>query len=116
MTYKLALHDGRVLRTRISRPVASKGEYSRSMWSHVLKEQLDVTADEFWACARDGSLPDRGTPETREAPNAVPLHLVRELTRLGVPEGQVLDLDPAEAAALLAHTYAELQDDVLSDD
>lgn len=109
VTYKLALHDGRILKTRISRPVTSHGDYARSLWAHILRDQLDVTSEEFWACVNDGVLPDRGQPEVREEPKAVPLHLVRELSRLGVPEEQILDLDPAGAADLLAQKYLEDQ-------
>lgn len=100
-TFELELWDGRILRTRISRPV-DRTDYSARMWSHILREQLDVTADEFWACARDGILPDRGAPEEVAARKAVPLYLVRELSRLGVAEEDILALDAAGAARLHA--------------
>ncbi|WP_314649791.1 cytotoxic translational repressor of toxin-antitoxin stability system [uncultured Microbacterium sp.] len=100
-TFELELWDGRILRTRISRPV-DRTDYSARMWSHILREQLDVTADEFWACARDGILPDRGAPEAAAPRKAVPLYLVRELSRLGVDEEQILALDAAQAARLHA--------------
>lgn len=100
-TFELELWDGRILRTRISRPV-DRTDYSARMWSHILREQLDVTADEFWACARDGILPDRGAPEEVATRKAVPLYLVRELSRLGVAEEDILALDAAGAARLHA--------------
>ena len=101
--------DGRILTTRISRPVTTRGDYARSLWAHILRDQLDVTADEFWDCMNHGVLPDRGAPQPSAALQAVPLHLVRELGRLGVPEDEVLGLDPAAAAALLAQRYLEAQ-------
>jgi len=104
-TYELTLWDGRILRTRISRPV-NRTDYSARMWSHILREQLDVTADVFWACARDGVLPDRGAPETAAPRKAVPLYLVRELGRLGVAEEEILALDAAGAARLHADLLA----------
>lgn len=58
-TYELALPDGRILRTRISRP-PDRSTYGPSMWSHILRDQIGVREDEFWACVRDAVLPDRG--------------------------------------------------------
>ena len=100
-TYELTLWDGRILRTRISRPV-DRTDYSPRMWSHILREQLEVTAEVFWRCARDGVLPDRGAPEALVPRKTVPLYLVRELTRLGIPEEEILALDAAGAAQLYA--------------
>lgn len=64
MTYELTLHDGRVLRTRISHPV-DRTVYGAAMWAHILRDQLDVEEAEFWACVLDGTLPDRGAPRRR---------------------------------------------------
>src|SRR5258708_40022748 len=33
-----------------------------NIWSHILRDQLDVDEAAFWACARDGVKPDRGGP------------------------------------------------------
>ena len=108
-TYELVLWDGRILRTRISRPV-DRTEYAASMWSHILREQLDVTADVFWECAREGVLPDRGGPAAVTPLKSVPLYLVRELSRLGVSESEILDMDAAGAAQLYAELLAEAED------
>jgi hypothetical protein len=105
-TYELTLWDRRILRTRISKPVDGS-TYSRSMWAHILREQLEVSADDFWACVRRGLLPDRGAPIRAVPANAVPLYLVRALTALGVPERDVLDLDAAGAATLHAQLLTE---------
>lgn len=104
-TYELTLWDSRILRTRISRPV-DRTDYSARMWSHILREQLEVTADVFWSCARDGVLPDRGAPEVLPPRKTVPLYLVRELSRLGVAEEEILTLDAAGAAQLYADLLA----------
>jgi hypothetical protein len=45
-TYELARSDGRVLCTRISRPV-DRTQYRDSMWSRILRVQLQVIAKEF---------------------------------------------------------------------
>jgi hypothetical protein len=100
-TYELELWDGRVLRTRISKPVDGTA-YGPRMWAHILREQLDVTADAFWGCVRDAVLPDRGEPVVAIPPKAVPLYLVRALTDLGVPEDDVFELDAAGASRLHA--------------
>lgn len=107
-TYELPLWDGRILRTRISQPI-DKSTYAPSMWSHILRTQLDVTAKEFWACVNDGVIPDRGGPAVATVREALPLHLVRSLTALGVPEDEVLSLTPREAAELLAKKYTETE-------
>ncbi len=104
-TYELELWDGRILRTRISRPV-DRTDYSARMWSHILREQLEVSSDEFWRCAKGGVKPDRGAPEVVPPRKSVPLYLVRELTRLGVPEADILALDAAGAARLYADLLA----------
>ncbi|BCB87816.1 hypothetical protein [Phytohabitans suffuscus] len=51
VTYELTLSDGRVLRTRVSHPV-DRTTYGPSIWSHILRDQLDVTNAVFWAVAR----------------------------------------------------------------
>lgn len=105
-TYELTLWDGRILRTRISRPV-DRTDYSARMWSHILREQLEVSPDEFWSCARDGVKPDRGGPEVVAPRKSVPVYLVRELTRLGIAEAEILALDAAGAAQLYADLLAQ---------
>ncbi|MDF1488840.1 hypothetical protein [Tessaracoccus caeni] len=108
-TYELALWDGRILRTRISRPV-DRTEYGASMWSHILRNQLDVTATEFWACVKHKTLPDRGGAPAPAVKKAVPLYLLRALRDLGVPEQEILTLGAADAASLHAKLLAEQQD------
>lgn len=100
-TYELTLWDARVLRTRISRPVDGS-TYSARTWGHILRNQLAVDATVFWRCVDDGVLPDRGAPVRAIPDHALPLYLVRALADLGVPESEVLGLDPAGAATLHA--------------
>ncbi|SEB56013.1 hypothetical protein SAMN04489806_1106 [Paramicrobacterium humi] len=100
-TWELTLWNGDILRTRISRPV--NGEtYSQALWKHILRDQLQVTEDEFWACVKDSVKPDRGEPEAPRPKKSVPLFLVKQLTGLGVPEDEILELDAKGAAELLA--------------
>ena len=94
-TYELALHDGRILRTRISRPV-DRTTYGPSLWGEILKNQLEVTPEEFWKCVKEGALPDRGAPKAPTT--ALPLELVMLLTKTaGIPEATVAAMSKEEA-------------------
>jgi hypothetical protein len=95
VTYELGLLDGRVLRTRISQPV-DRGTYGPGIWKHILRDQLDVSEREFWACVRDGTRPPRSAPEA--PPEALPADLVQLLiTRVGLAEVDVAAMTRAEA-------------------
>lgn len=103
-TYELILDDGSVLRTRISRPI-DRTTYAPSMWSHILRDQLDVTEDAFWACVRDGVLPARSAPAPRH-PRAIPLHLLNELiTRVGMTPDGAAALSLEDAVDALAEYW-----------
>jgi hypothetical protein len=100
-TYELVLPNGDVLRTRISRPPSKKHTYGKAMWSHILRDQLAVTAAEFWACVNDGELPDRGADYSAPA-DAIPLDVVRLLIdRVGLTEQQIKGMSADEAIARL---------------
>jgi hypothetical protein len=103
-TYELTLWDGRILRTRISRPV-DRSEYAASMWSHILRTQLEVVHDVFWACVLEGVRPDRGEPQPLPPRRSVPLYLRDALRDQGVSDDDILGLDAAGAAELLARMY-----------
>lgn len=95
-TYELSLTVGDTLRTRISRPPDRTG-YGKSMWSHILRDQLGVTEAEFWACVHDGQLPDRGTPPEPDG-NPIPTDLVWQLiNKVGLPEDEVAAMTREEA-------------------
>ncbi|MFF5030133.1 cytotoxic translational repressor of toxin-antitoxin stability system [Streptomyces collinus] len=95
--YKLALFDGRVLYTRISRPVDSTN-YRRAMWQRILRDQLEVTDEEFWTCVKDGVRPDRGAPE--QPKRSIPLDIVFKLIHeVGLPQEAVTTMTREEALA-----------------
>ena len=105
-TFELTLDDGSILRTRISRPV-DRTTYAPSMWAHILRDQLEVTADVFWACVSNGILPARSAPAAPN-PKALPLHLLNELvTRVGMTPDAAAALTLAEANAALAEYWRE---------
>lgn len=97
VTYELHLHDGRILRTRISHPV-NRDTYGPRIWTHILRDQLDVDQAAFWACVRDGIKPDRGEPEA--AAGALPADLVHLLlTRVRLSEAEVAAMSKDQAIA-----------------
>lgn len=103
MKLELRLSDGRVLLTRISHPV-DRTVYGRSMWAHVLRDQLDVTEAEFWACVRDRALPERSRPV--EEPPSLPLWLVTHLLEAGVPQAEITLMDEEQAKQRIARIWS----------
>lgn len=101
ITYELLLHDGRILRTRISRP-ADNTTYGLGLWKHILTDQLDVTEAEFWACLRDKQPPDRGAATIEPPAQALPASLVHQLIHVaGVPEDNVAGMSLERAVELM---------------
>lgn len=101
--YELHLPDGRVLRTRISRP-ADASTYGPNIWSRILRDQLEVGSEVFWACAKDGKRPNRGAREA--PPEALPASIVHQLIHhVGLAEDEVRRLTRAEAVERLNDHY-----------
>jgi len=104
VTYELHLHDGRVLRTRISHPV-NRDNYGAQIWGHILRDQLDVDQATFWPCVQDGVMPDRGVPAPpAEALPAELVHLL--LTRVHLSETEVAEMSREEAIARMQQFWA----------
>ena len=107
VTYELGLHDGRILRTRISHPV-DRSTYGPGSWSHILRDQLEVSEGEFWSCTLDGKLPDRGLPEAPR--NSLPADLVQLLlSKVGLIENEVAKMSRREAIERLQKYWTEGQ-------
>lgn len=103
VNFELALPDGRILYTRISHPV-DRTDYGPGVWKQILRDQLDVTAAEFWACVLDKVLPDRGRIEVPT--EAIPAGVVRVLVQEAhVPEAEVRAMTKAEALQRLNEYY-----------
>jgi len=103
LTFELTLPDGRVLRTRISHP-PDRSTYGRAMWGHILRDQLDVTEDVFWACVRDKVVPTRAF--TARPGTGIPAALVHQLLTHGVPESEVAAMTRAQALERLNELWA----------
>jgi hypothetical protein len=94
VTFELTLPDGETLRTRISHSPNRKA-YGPSMWAHILREQLHVSEDEFWACVREKKVPPRSRGEP--AVPSIPAGVVAQLLSHGVGESEVRRLSRSEA-------------------
>lgn len=104
-TYELSLADGRILRTRISRPV-DRTQYRNAMWSHILGTQLEVTAQEFWACVTDEVIPRRSRPIAPQRAS-LPLYLVEGLLRHGLTVQEIGAMTEDEATERLHQLGSE---------
>lgn len=104
VTYELHLHDGRIVRTRISHP-PDRATYGKSIWSHILRDQLDVSEAELWACVQDRVKPDRGEPRVPE--EALPADLVHLLiTRLRLSGAEIAKMSKADAIARMQEHWS----------
>jgi hypothetical protein len=103
--YELALHDGRILRTRISHP-PDGSTYGANIWGHILRDQLNVNEEAFWACVQKGVKPDRGEPGApAEALPADLAHLL--VTRLQLSSAEVALMTRDEAIARMQEFWSQ---------
>ena len=106
-TYELNLPDGRVLRTRVSRPV-DRTAYGPAMFRHILNEQLHVTEDVFWSCVRDRKPPGREQPTGFDLERSLPASLVHQLLHeLHLPEAEVASMTRDQAIARMQKHWSQ---------
>lgn len=107
ITYELPLGDGRIFRTRISRP-ADTDTYGKSLWSHILDDQLQVTEEEFWECVDNKNPPDR-TPATQKTDVVVlPASLAYQLVHtLQLTSEEIAELTLEEAVQRMTEYWAQ---------
>jgi len=106
LTYELPLNDGRILRTRISRPPNNES-YGKALWSHIVRDQLCVTQGEFWSCVDDGNVPIRSTATPAPPSAALPAGLAHQLVHiLQLSSAEVAKLSLAEALDLMNDHWA----------
>jgi hypothetical protein len=104
--YEFSCPDGQVLRTRISHPV-DRSDYGASMFSHILRDQLAVTAEEFWACVKNGAVPSRGGAGALPD-RALPVALVHLLiTKVKLSETDIAEMTRDQAVERLNQFWAE---------
>ncbi|MEI7717157.1 MAG: cytotoxic translational repressor of toxin-antitoxin stability system [Mycobacterium sp.] len=106
ITYELELPDGRILRTRVSHP-PSRTTYGPRMWSHILRDQLQVDEATFWAAIRDGVKPPR-TSTVSDPAASLPAEVAFLLVnRVGLTRDQLAGMTRAEAIERLNRFWAE---------
>lgn len=105
VNFELALPDGRILLTRVSHPVDRTG-YGASLWGHILRDQLDVTAQEFWDCVEEKIRPNRGAAPAPPT-GAIPLGVVSTLIeRFHIPEAEVRAMTKEQAIQRMVECYS----------
>lgn len=106
VNYELNLTDGHILYTRVSHPV-DRSDCGVSMWSHILRDQLEVSLGDFWACVNNGRPPNRGQLPDRRS-EAIPVGVVTTLVNVfRLPEDEVRAMTRAEAIQRLAQGYTD---------
>jgi hypothetical protein len=107
ITYELLVGDGRILRTRISRP-ANTDTYGKSLWSHVLDDQLQVSSQAFWKCVDNKHPPDRTPPTDNRDLVVLPASLAYQLVHtLQLTNEQIEELTIEEAVQRMTEYWAQ---------
>lgn len=98
--YELELATGDVLSTRISHGSGSIED--PNVVAAVLREQLQVSEKDFWACVNDGTLPPRPQPPADERPGpAIDAKLLRNLLRkVGMTAADLEGITPERAVRI----------------
>jgi hypothetical protein len=104
VTFELTLPDGQTLRTRISHP-PNRRSYGPSLSAHILREQVRVSEDEFWACVREKKVPQRSRGEP--VLPSIPAGVVAQLLSHGVGESEVRLMSRAEAIERVNSIWSE---------
>lgn len=107
ITYELLLGDGQVMRTRISRP-ANTDRYGKSLWSHILDDQLHVTVEEFWECVDNKNPPKRGPASDKPDAAVLPASLAYQLVHtLQLTNEEIAQLTLDDAVRLMTEHWAQ---------
>lgn len=94
--YTLVLATGDVLFTRISH--GSGAVDDPALFAEILRSQLKVTKDQFWACVKQGTPPPRPSAAPAPPSNAIDAKLARNLLRkVGLTPADLARLDQLRA-------------------
>lgn len=100
-TFELVVADGRTLRTRTSRP-PDRTTYGARLAAHILRDQLDVTVEQFFACVRRGIVPDRTADTDPTIEGSIPAEVAELLvTRVGLRRADLVGMTREDAIARL---------------
>lgn len=97
--YTLILATGEVLYTRVFHDAGQIDD--PGLVAAVLRDQLQVSEDGFYACVNDGVLPPRPQPEGPDMPEeAIDASLMRNLVRkVGLSAEEISKMTKADAVA-----------------
>lgn len=97
--YVFTTPTGERLYTRISH---GKGQiYNPDLFQHILRDQLSINADQFWAAVDHGVKPVRQSPTSMQVSGALDAKLVRNLiTKVNVSTKQLETMTQPEAISL----------------
>lgn len=97
--YRKVLPDGSTLMTKVSH--GRKGIDDPDLFAHILRTQLRVTVEQFWAAVDHGTKPDRPGVAPESAPReSIPFDLARNLlTKVGIPQSELARMTNEEAIA-----------------
>ena len=96
--YRLRLPNGDVLMTKVSH---GSGQVDAGLFTRILRNQLQVTAEEFWAAVDRGVAPVRHAAPAPPEGHRLPARLVEPLTRLGLTDDQLREMSVEQAEARL---------------
>jgi len=104
ITYTFVAPDGRILRTRLSRP-AKPEPYAKSMATHILRDQLEISDKEFWACVTEGVKPHRAAKG--KPIEVIPANLLQILKNdIHLSETELKKLSRADAIKLVTDYWS----------
>ncbi len=92
-------------------PISRGGDKTMSpgRFRQILRDQLEVTREQFWEAIRTGQPVERPAPV--EEPSAeLPMWVVGVLTGLGMPAAEIEELSPEEAEVLVLEHWSRPSD------
>jgi hypothetical protein len=67
--------------------------YSEELWQTILREQLQVTEEQFWACVIEGTRPEHGiVTKPGSAAETIPANIVHTLQVNGLTDAEITAL------------------------
>jgi len=101
LRFAKVLADGRTLYTRIS--LGSGSIEDHALFTHILRDQLEITEEQFWAAVDQGVPPTRPGSRQAERPPGAYLEygLVKGLLQAGYTQQQIATMGKDEGVELL---------------
>ena len=107
--YEKLAPDGRLLQTHVSH--SSKKTVSAGRFGSILREQLEVSRQDFWRCIQTGKPVERPVPVDDRATVRHPAWVINVLVRdLRIGAAEIETLSAAEAERLVYEHWAKQSD------